>query len=102
MKQEYIRPMGQVMAVRLRENIATSAGGDIGGGTGGGTGGGIAGGGSGNPASSLYGVTYRQEGDTVYISTGTYVASSTGSTTFDSFYDLVTSYVYDLTSVCRI
>ncbi len=85
MKQTYIKPAGRVMAMRLCENIAASAGGS-----------GESGGGN------LYGITYRQEGDTVYISTGTYVASSTGSATFDSFYDLVTSYVYDLTSVCRV
>ncbi len=85
MKQEYVKPSGRVLAIRLQENIAASAGGGEGGG-----------------GSSLYGITYRQEGDTVYISTGTYVASSTGNTTFDSFYDLVTSYVYDLTSVCRV
>ncbi len=85
MKQAYIKPTGHAMAIHVRENIAASAsGGELGGG------------------SSLYGVTYRREGDTVYISTGTYVASSTGSSTFDSFYDLVTSYVYDLTSVCRV
>ncbi len=85
MKQAYIKPAGHLLTMHLRENIAASAGeGEFGGG------------------SSLYGVTYRQEGDTVYISTGTHVASSTGSTTFDSFYDLVTSYVYDLTSVCRV
>ncbi len=84
MKHAYIKPAGKVMTMRLRENIAASAGGS-------GTGGG----------GNTYGVTYRQEGDTIYISTGTYVASSTGSATFDSFYDLVTSYVYDLTSVCR-
>ncbi len=85
MKQDYVKPAAGVLVMRLKENIAASAGGS-----------GIGGG------SSLYGITYRQEGDTVYISTGTYVASSTGNATFDSFYDLVTSYVYDLTSVCRV
>ncbi len=84
MKQDYLRPVGRLVAMGVRENIAASGG--LPGGPG---------------VSNSYGVTYRQEGDTLYISNSAYTASSTGSNSFDSFYDLVTSYVYDLNTVCR-
>ncbi len=99
MKQDYMKPAGRVVTLSLQENIAASGGG-IPGGPGGGTiggGGGVAG----ELPTNIYGVIYRGEGDTIYISNSSFSASSTGSGTFDHFYDLVTSYVYDLTSVCK-
>ncbi len=86
MKKEYVRPAGRVLPLRLSEPVAASSG-ELGPG--------VAGGNS-------YGITYRWEGDSLFISNSTHIASSTGSATFDAFYDLVTSYVYDLGSVCRV
>lgn len=81
MKKDYMKPAGNIVSIRVNENIATSDVGD---------------------SSDLFGIhyTYGEDGVTRYIFGSEHAASSTGDEGFDRFRDLVNTYVYGL-SACR-
>ena len=80
MRKNYMKPEGKVVALRMNENISAS----------------------GEPAfRDSFGITYNVVGDTKYIYTSTTVqATSSTDDRFNAFYDLILSFIHDLSN-CR-
>lgn len=81
MKKIYMKPDGKVVALRVNENISTS----------------------GKPVGEVpFGVKYNVAADgTNYIYTSTTPSVSTNDESFNAFYDLIISYLYQLDPNCR-
>lgn len=81
MKKDYMKPEGKVVAMSVRENIATSEG----------------------TASDDVKVHYTLNATdgTKYIQGSDIPATSTGNTSFDVFYDMVKTYLHNLAN-CRV
>jgi hypothetical protein len=80
MKKDYMKPEGKVVAMSVRENIASSEG----------------------SSSDTYQIHYTWGAvpGVKYIQGSDVPATSTGNKSFDSFYDMVKTYLHDLGN-CR-
>ena len=80
MKKDYMKPEGKVVAMSVRENIASSEG----------------------SSSDTYQIHYTWGAvpGVKYIQASDIPATSTGNKAFDSFYDMVKTYLHDLGN-CR-
>lgn len=80
MKKNYMKPEGKVVAMSVRENIASSGG----------------------SLSDTYKVHYNVDNATgvKYIQGSSVVASDTNNKSFDVFYDMVKTYLHNLSN-CR-
>ena len=80
MKKDYMKPEGKVVAMSVRENIASSEG----------------------TSSGNYKVhyTWGEVPGVKYIQGSNVPATSTGNKSFDSFYDMVKTYMHNLGN-CR-
>lgn len=81
MKKDYMKPEGKVVAMSVRENIATSEGSAF------------------DDVKVHY--TLNATDGTKYIQGSDIPATSTGNTSFDVFYDMVKTYLYNLAN-CRV
>ena len=74
MKKDYMKPEGKVVAMSIRENIAASEG----------------------TSGDTYKIHYTIDAVTgvKYIQGGDVPATNTGNAAFDSFYDMVKTYLY--------
>jgi hypothetical protein len=82
MKKDYMKPEGKVVAMSIRENIASSEGS------------------SGDTFKIQY--TVDLTSGTKYIQGSDVPATKTGNDAFDSFYDMVQTYLKPELAVCRI
>ena len=81
MKKDYMKPEGKVVAMSVRENIATSEGTAF------------------DDVKVHY--TLNVTDGTKYIQGSDKPATNTGNTSFDVFYDMVKTYLYNLAN-CRV
>ena len=82
MGKTYMRPEGKVVALCMNENISVSRGENI-------------------FFNDAFGLSYRMQGETAYIYNSTTVkATEVGDDRYKAFYDLLLTYVYDLSN-CR-